>query len=305
MARKHTHSDPLDLLLDTMTNAFGAIIMIAISVSLFVNETKKAASPTATSKAQMAQRKSERVTEEIEAAKKLAAALEEKLQQAGDVAQMIKERDALKAKVRIAEEEIKVESQTENPKPELLMTKVTQFSREVMALKEKAAKLTEQSHEWEKLMVSKQAKQTIELTPPSPVRDTNKSPYTLIFRHNRLYPLMVPGTGGVVQNETTIKWTVMGSDFEVEPIIGAGIDAEKNLAAVRDFIATLRKINGALERGAELYVASYVYKDSFPAYLRFKLLFTEANTGIGQGWQPVPNDDNLRFSAAGFKPGEQ
>lgn len=305
MARRHNHSDPLDLLLDTMTNAFGAIIMIAISVSLFVNETKKADDPTATSKVQMAQRKSARATEEIEAAKKLAAELEQKLQQAGDVAQMIKDRDALKEKVRVAEVELKVESQAENPKPELLRSKLTELSREVMTLKENAVKLAEQSQSMGKLALSKQTKQTIDLTPPSPVRDTNKSPFTLIFRHNRLYPLMVPGPGGAVRNEATVKWTPLGSAAEVEPIPGAGIDAEKNEVAVRDFIAMLRKINGALEGGAELYVASYVYKDSFPAYLRFKQLFTAANTGIGQGWEPVANDDNLKFGATGFKPGEQ
>ena len=311
MARRHNHSDPLDLLLDTMTNAFGAIIMIAISVSLFVNETKKADSPAAASKAEMTQRKSTRAADEIEAARKFGADLEGKLQQAGDIAQMIKDRDALKEKVGVAETELKMESHAENPKPGAVMGKLAALSGEVMTLKERTAKLTEQTRAMGQVAASKQAKQTMDLTPPAPVRDTKKSPFPLIFRHNRLYPLMVYDPGGVMKNETAVKWTPLGSAagaepiMEVEPIAGAGIDAERNEAAVREFIGTLRKTKSSIAAGGELYVASYVYKDSFSAYLKFKQLFNLANTGIGHGWEPVLNDDNLRFGETGFKPGEQ
>ena len=108
-----------------------------------------------------------------------------------------------------------------------------------------------------------------------------------------------------MRNEATVKWLDFRNGTEVEPIPGAGIDAEKDEVALRDFIALLRKVKGGLDAGAELYVASYVYKDSFPAFLRFKQALTKANIGIGQGWEPVGNDDNLKFGSTGFKPGEQ
>jgi len=301
MARRHYHSDPLDLLLDTMTNAFSAIIMIAISVSLFVNETKKQ-DEGPTPQEQHTIHVVEGIKAEIIDAEKLNAILKGALQQTGTVAQLILTRDAVQAQVTDTVARV-VAAETQLPSSNSPSRNVDSLLPILRVLKDKEGKLVAISQGIGDKVAHQQTQQTTELAPPPAVRDTTKSPFTLIFRHNRLYPLMEPGPGGVARNEATLKWTDLGSAAEVEPIPGAGIDAEKNEVAVRDFIASLRKINSSLEGGAALYVASYVYKDSFPAYMKFKQLFNK--TGIDQGWEPVPNEDNLKFGATGFKPGVQ
>ena len=315
MARSTKPEDSLDLLLDTMCNAFGGIIMIAILVALLIKDTKQAEKgPSDAAQASLVQRKLKQARDDLENTQKFKDRLEKTLQQSGEAAKQVQERDALKRQVedaiaRATAAESLLKSAPEKTegrlKKDTVENQKAAAQREIAELEKKAKELSEKLAELEKALSDARAKRTIELGPPPVEQDTTKSPFNIIFRHNRLYPLFVPGPGGVVKNETTLRWTPLAAGDEVEPIVGTGIDAEKNEAALRDFIAALRKINASLDAGAQLYVASYVYKDSFPAYLTFKKHFTLAKTGIDQGWQPAPNDDNLRFGESGFKPKKQ
>jgi len=315
MARANKPDDSLDLLLDTMCNAFGGIIMIAMLVALLTKETKEAEKgPSEAVQASMVQRKLTQTREELEAAQQLKERLETTLQQSGEAAKLVQERDALKeqfakAAARATAAESLLRSTTDvteaRGKKDAIEQRKTTLLREAAEVEKNAKELSEKLARIEKALAEARSQRTIELGPPAAERETKKSPYNLVFRHNRVYPLFLPGANGIMRNEATVKWVDYRNGTEVEPIPGAGIDAEKDEAALRDFIALLRKVKGGLDAGAELYVASYVYKDSFPAFLRFKQALAKANIGIGQGWEPVGNDDNLKFGSTGFKPGEQ
>jgi len=315
MARRTQPADSLDLLLDTMCNAFGGIIMIAILVALLIKDTKQAEKgPSEAVQASMVDRKLTQTREELEAARELKEQLEKRLQQAGEAAKLVQERDTLQklfeettARANAAESLLRSTTDTTEArgKKDAIEQRKATLLRETAELEKNAKELSEKLALIEKALSDARARRTIELGPPAAERETKKTPYNVIFRHNRLYPLILPGGNGMARNETTVKWVEMRNAVEVAPIPGAGIDAEKSEAALRDFIAVLGKVKGGLDAGGELYVAAYVYKDSFPAFLRFKQALTTANLGIGQGWEPVIDDDNLMFGATGFKPGEQ
>jgi hypothetical protein len=311
MARRNKPEDSLDLLLDTMCNAFGGIIMIAILVALLAKDPAPAeADASQTALASIVQRQLRSTRDELGAAQQLQEALARQLQQTNVATKLADERDELARQLGGFTASAPDQPEVKARKDELRRRTATVQS-EVAELEAKEVKLTRELGELDRAIKEAQAQRTIELGPPPTEQATQKSPLNLIFRHNRLYPLMVLGPGGAVRNEATVKWNEIlrgPSDVmsvEVEPIPGAGIDVEKNEAALRDFIAMLRKLKSGLAAGSDFYLASYVYKDSFPAYLRFKKLFAQANTGIDQGWEPVPNEDNLKFGQSGFKPPKQ
>jgi uncharacterized protein YlxW (UPF0749 family) len=315
MARPTKPEDSLELLLDTMCNAFGGIIMIAILVALLIKDTKQAEKgPSAAVQASMVQRKLKQTRDELQSAQELKERLEKQLQQSADAAKLVQERDALQKQVqelaaRASAAESLLRSTTDpteaRSKKDAIENKKAELQREMAEMEKNAKELSEKMMKLEKALADARAKRTIELGPPPAERQTTKAPFNLIFRSGRLYPLHALGPNGMTINQTDVKWTPVKGGQLAEPIPGAGIAAEKDEAAVRDFIAVLKKVKAGLDPGAELYVASYVYPDSFAAYLRFKQTLTAANTGIGQGWEPVKLDDELRFGATGFKPGEQ
>lgn len=315
MARARKQEDSLDLLLDTMCNAFGGIIMIAILVALLIKDTKQAEKgPSEAVQASMVDRKLTQTREELEATRELQEQLKMQLQQAGEAAKLVEERDTLQkqfeettARANAAESLLRSTTDTTEArgKKDAIEQKKAALLRETAELEKNAKELSEKLARIEKALAEARSQRTIELGPPAAERETKKNPFNVIFRHNRLYPLLSLGANGLARNEATVKWVEFRNGAEAQPTPGVGIDAEKDEAALREFIALLRKVKGGMDVGSELYVASYVYKDSFPAFLRFKQALATANLGIGQGWKPVENEDNLSFGAVGFKPGEQ
>ena len=99
---------------------------------------------------------------------------------------------------------------------------------------------------------------------------------------------------GGLKSDATVKWTALGSDFKVEPIIGTEIDAERNTAAVRFHFYAPQ--NERLVRTRRRTLRGLLRLQGFVSpYLRFKKAFRFSRNGIDQGWEPAPNYDNLKF----------
>ena len=84
---------------------------------------------------------------------------------------------------------------------------------------------------------------------------------------------------GGLKSNATVKWTALGSDFKVEPIIGAEIDAERITAAVRFHFYAPQ--NERLVRMRCRTLRGILRQQGFVSpYLRFKKPFDSAKTAL-------------------------
>jgi len=293
MARNHRPDDSLDLLLDTMCNAFGGIIMIAILVTLLAKDPKTTASSSA---APVQNPGMTPLQQQIQNATATKASLINEIQKAGPVGQLLIQRDGLAAQVAGAEKALETaEMASDRPSPPgTVKDPVAALQGQLALLRKKEQQLQELLVNLGEQSKDKQAKQSIVFKPPPPAQQTQKAPFSLIFRHDRMYQVEVSVRGTFENNRETIRW----NGNEAIPIKEKGIDPAKDKAAALALIRSLPAIGRTLS-GRELYVASYVYADSFRAYLLFKQLFLTENVGVSHGWQPIPHMDNLKFGAFG------
>jgi hypothetical protein len=301
--RRRKPHDSLYMLLDTMCNAFGGIILLAVLVVLLTSK-EKIQSTTAADSTEMLQRRIALAETNLQQSLQLAASLDAQAhddrwktqvsllatrQQLEDEIKLIRDLAAQNAKqldanagsdpaerlkalnARIAEEEVKkLEAQN----------KIAASREEQQRVAARLAALEKQMAE-----VAKQSQRELRLPRE---HDTDRQVVYIIVLFGRVYPCR---NADMTRNETDIKWTDKTGVEYADPLKTKGLDPAANAAQLRAYFTAQARNS--------VYVVFIASQDSFPAFIRAKQLAIES--GLPYGWVPwrAGLDGPLSFSNGG------
>ncbi|MCF7788467.1 MAG: hypothetical protein K9N47_20265 [Prosthecobacter sp.] len=292
----------LDLLLDTLCNVFGSIILISCLLALLSNQqTAIPGGPTELSGAQ-----GRLLAERIEAAKSELAGLKKlstKMKDSGQdkLQALVQERNELQATQdrlrKLQSAQMNADSGTsKDPAGDL-----TELRSEVKALDQrhedakarkeaadkKARDLAAQIQSLRSKITAEDEKHIVHVRFPKE-REVTKSAINIILKYGALYPLLdsagekYPGITRVMKGD---------EDFEAIPKKSEGIPMS-NTETIRRLLASYKRAGG--------YVSLCVYPDSFETFRALKVLIIEA--GLDYGFDVYPEHYIIIFSPKGTSP---
>jgi hypothetical protein len=300
--RRQPPQDSLDLLLDTMCNAFGGIILMAVMIALLARQVPRPSRGQQTDDAELLQRRITRASAEVE---RLRASLDDLNTRASS--------PALAERMTLAREQARLQAQLENAQAaarrgpgaaspavdpaarlaqlrsqmEEAILQANSASNALAASKEDSARLQQRVADLERQL--SQAKADSEQTLRLP-REHQSSliAFHVAVRYGLVYPLY---DANLNRNTESVKWTPFKEDTFVEPRPGAGLDPARHPAAFTSLLSSLPK--------NRYYLSFYVYEDSWAAFNLAKQMALKS--GLQYGWRPKESDDILLFSTGGSK----
>ncbi len=300
-------SDSLELLLDTLCNVFGGIVLIACLLAIIPRQTIKfPLVPSETASAAMLERRTITAREEMI---RLESEIE-RLEISTDpkLAELQMRRDSLRKLHERWRNDYKDRQNQEFSEADARAL-VAQGNPEALSERLKELKLQRSSSEGienaasEKIRFLEQrsanlhdeckniAKGKAQLLRFPRERPSGNSPSPIILRYDAIYPLAIGTDFGA--NDSVRRAASSGSDsFRAEPIRGRGISlpsTDKQLAL------TLKE---AADKG--LYVTLYLYPDSHHALSGLKDALAKAD--ISYGLEFVKSDRSLSFGSEGTSP---
>ena len=305
--RKRPH-DSLYMLLDTMCNAFGGIILLAVLVTLLTNKERESRAATASDAQEMLHRQLAVAETNLQQALELAASL-----QAGaddprwrEQVALLDSRTELQAalqQVHDAESEatrtldaaaaldpadrardLSRQLSTAELRKVELQNKLNAVEEARNLLKKRLADLDRQ--------VKTKAGELVENLRLPKEYQTGKRVIYVIVQYGRIYPCR---NVDLSRNETTIVWKMDGERESASPIPGAGFDPH-HPAALQNYL-------GGLSRDA-VYLAFCVFEDSFAEFNIAKRAATAQ--GVAYGWEPFRKEEApVTFSQEGQTPKPQ
>lgn len=307
--RRQRPNDSLDMLLDTMCNTFGGIIMLAVLVTLLTSRERHGSAATASDTQEMLQRRLAMAQENLQQALKLQTSLQTKAnderwkKQVSLLATRQQIQDEIKTIREIATQNAKELDDSASSDPAERMkalnsqlmaaqTRKTEAQNSLAALKDNVKRLNTRLAGLEKQASDLVNESQRQLRLPKE-HETSKRVIYVIVRHGRIYPCR---NSDLSRNETDIEWTSTLTSELAEPKQDKGIDPSRNVAGLRKYFRNLS--------GNSVYVAFCVFEDSFPAFIRAKQVATES--GLTCGWDPFKlSDGPVSFAFAGHTPKPQ
>jgi cob(I)alamin adenosyltransferase len=304
-----TKVNPLDLLLDTTSNVFGSMILIAIMIALF------SGNPSATNRADPGEVTSEAIDRQIRNAEKDASVL------AADLSKL-KSRNGEKVGARDLAE---LENDIDSLKRQLEGTKKIQrdgiqdaildygatvagSTKEAAAIEEETtarknaistddqqiASLKDRIDQMQAKVKKERSKKVQRLSLPKE-HDTDMNHMWVVLINNQVYPAKLIDSSGEMTPFSGIK--IMKKNEESNlwiPQKGAGFDLARSKGEVVELIRRLPR---------DHYVTCIVFPDSIQCFRDFE----EIVHGLGRemGWQPCDQEQELIFSTKGSYPKPQ
>jgi cell division protein ZapA (FtsZ GTPase activity inhibitor) len=251
-----TQSDSLDLLLDTICNAFGGIVLIAILITLLTSDTKEKLEEAATTADK------ELIERQIASLKSDIKEAEEYLQrQASSVSVdpvLVARLDRAKASLQTAKDKNsevwsawqKAAAKASSNDPEadkVLGEKVSVASRlarlrtETEAFDQKLERLKQRLETLGRERSDIVASKTEQLRLPKEQPERSGNVYFLL-KNNQVYPLWFARFGALVQNDDSLEWEEAGGDsHRVTPKAGRGVSASDVSSSLRDTLVLMKK----------------------------------------------------------------
>lgn len=300
--------DSLDLLLDTMCNAFGGIVLMAILIALLIQDTNTDNPSTPSNQretARIAQKERELAVLEEEV-----RALEGKVEANKELLDLVRQRKQLESTVaeRRASGDLTV-IQLNKRLGDLLAEKseeLTRLGRVSASLASVKAESNEKESALEKIQDQLEhfVSSRVSETRPPELRDSSGMQFSFIFRYGEIYPvanLEFGATGEILDasyNRVSITW--QGS--QSLPRQGYGAKLGTGSTEVADLLRKIKRHNelNADYPSKRFYIISFVYGDSFDLLDQFRTLIDEIG-GIKNGWEPWPAGEPLGFSSEGRK----
>jgi hypothetical protein len=296
-----TPTDSLDLLLDTLCNVFGGIILVACLLALLTRD-QKGETPkiVSASNGQLLERRIDAANSEITGLKALLAELDREGD--ADLRRLASERDSLKQTLdRLRQEKTQLQNQKAqqatgaflDPGKELTALRLQVQRKQVeletaksqmAAAGEKQRDLTDRLSRLQGAIRDSEAKRIVKLRFPKE-RSKTKGAVPVIVRHGQIFPVSEDFPG--------LEMTQLDTDsFEVIPKPGGGLNLPVLANAVRELIAGCQRQDG--------YLTIYVYPDSFAVFRELKALIHEA--GCDYGVEVCDDGRTLRFGSRGTSP---
>lgn len=309
MSLRHTKPpDSLELLLDTMCNLFGGIVLLAVLVTLLAKQEKGAQVDANVDSRAMLQRRIARVEAEQDDLRRQQDELEAQI--AADPAKerlhMVSERKRLQRQLDLLREQaIAGQAQATNAPSSDPAERLRQLEAEKKAIElqrgrlensratieEAQRQMLQREKDLQRQLAETSAKQVQALRLPQE-RETGKRAFWILVKHGQLYPLLKDSG---VQNDESISWTQVGTDSSLPtPLAGRGVDPAKSPTAFRRIIQSIPEGK---------YVAFIVWEDSFGAFNAAKQLTVA--TKREYGWDPHKQDEKVTFGPRGSRPSAQ
>jgi hypothetical protein len=301
--RRKNPPDSLYLLLDTLCNAFGGIILLAVLVVLLTSKEKSQS--TTSGDAQEMQRRLSVAQTNLQQSLDLAVTLEAKANggQWKQQLTLLASRKALEEAIQQARETTEASSRelesasSADPTDRLKFLNAAQATAETRKL-EAQNQLTA-SQENIKRLEQKLSNTRVQVTAKvdelqRPLRlprehFAGRQVVYVVVRYGRIYPCRHQDMS---RDETAIHWTVEPEKEIADPIPGKGLD----LKAAELYFAGLHK--------DEIYTVFCVFDDSFSTFIQAKQ--SVIAMGIAYGWVPFRTADGpVTFSTYGYTPGAQ
>jgi hypothetical protein len=307
--RRQRPNDSLDMLLDTMCNTFGGIILLAVLVTLLTSRERHGSAETASDTQEMLQRRLALAQANLQQAIQLQTALHAKANDERWKTQVLllvtrqQIQDELKSVRELAAQDTKEFDAASSSDPAERMkalnsqltaaqTRRTEAENSLAASKENVNRLQIRLAGLEKQAVALVNESQRQLRLPKE-HETSKRVIYVIARYGRIY---VCRNSDLSRNETDIEWTLTLSSETAEPKRGKGIDPNSNAADLRIYFRNLSKNS--------VYVAFCAFEDSFPAFIRAKQIAIES--GMSYGWTPFQiSDGPVSFGTTGHTPKPQ
>jgi hypothetical protein len=307
--RRKRPNDSLDMLLDTMCNTFGGIILLAVLVTLLTSRERHGSAATASDSQEMLQRRLALAQYNLQQALEYQTSLQAKAndgrwkikvslltmrQKIQDEIKAIRELAVQNAKEldAFASSDPAERMKTLNSQLTAAQTRKIEAQNSLAASKENVKRLNTRLAALDKqaaVLVNESRRQ---LRLPKE-HETSKRVIYVIARYGRIYTCR---NSDLSRNETDIEWTSTLTSQIAEPKAGKGTDPVGNAAGLRAYFRNLSKDS--------VYVAFCVFEDSFPAFIRAKQLAAEI--GLAYGWDPFQlSDGPVTFSQDGHTPKPQ
>lgn len=289
--RRKTPHDSLYLLLDTLCNAFGGIILLAVLVVLLTSK-EKAQDAKASESQEMVERRLALAQKELEQTLQLSAVLRARAGSGKEQMALLAERKDLQNEIqqtREATADTAKEVVTANAadpaerlkflNAELAAAQARKLTATngLAAADEDIKRLQERIAEMEEQIQAKVQDLERPLRLPKEY-DTASEVVYVIIRYGKVYPCR---NADMSRNETDIHWTITPITDTAEPIPTAGMDP------VTDRVALANYFHGLAGNG--VYVVFCTFDDSFPSFMRAK--GTALANGLAYGWHPYREED--------------
>jgi hypothetical protein len=295
--------DSLFMLLDTICDTFGGILLLAVLVTLLTSQENQKSAGAPSEDADFIKRRLEIAQTNLREALDLSARLEAK---AGDG--RWKQQINLMATRKDLEEQLQQVATTITQKQrDIQAAAATDPSERAKYLNQRMAEAAlRQADAENRLAAAKQDLQRLKQRQADLGRqiaiktqdterllrlprehETAKEVVYIIARYGMIYPCR---NSDLSRNETTIDWGINGNT--ADPMPGKGIPP----AATATYFAELSH--------NDVYVVFCAYEDSFPAFMQARQ--AAVGRGLSYGWEPFRNQDGpVTFSANGHTPKPQ
>jgi hypothetical protein len=296
-----TPTDSLDLLLDTLCNVFGGIILIACLLALLTRD-QDGATPQLVSEShgQLLERRIEAANNEITGLKELLAELDREGD--SDLRRLASERDSLKQTLdRLRQEKTQMQNQKAkqaagaflDPGKELttlrLQVQQNQLELEtaqsqIAATAEKQRDLTDRLLRLQGSIRDSEAKRIVKLRFPKE-RSKTKRASPVIVRHGQVFSVSGEFRGLAVTKPDA-------DSIIVTPIPNEGLTIPTH---TQEILALINRCNVN-----QTYMTIYVYPDSFDVFRELKSLLHQ--TGCDYGIEVIDHEIPLQFGSTGTSP---
>jgi hypothetical protein len=304
MLEEDDNSDSLELLLDTLCNALGGIILITLLIALISQEAPDStggAPPSFGPQAELEQQHLTRLSQEVEIEEADAKSLEEKIKtvKGSGSSRMSAEQQSLEQRRKSESDEITrlerrltaIPDDSVNLANDLdarqleLEDQTNQLTSRSDGLNRGLSSLSEQLEESQSSLVATSQDRTERRLPKE--QASRKEGIWIVVKHGKIYPVQ-PSFRNI------FSITARGGGESFKPKEGEGFDVLRNPSSLVDFFKTINKEN--------VYPAFFVFSDdvSFKAFEEAKKF--SISKGFDYTWEPTERDIALSSEGASPRP---
>jgi len=307
--RRRKPHDSLYMLLDTMCNAFGGIILLAVLVVLLTSK-EKIQSATSADSTEMLQRRVALAQTNLQQSLQLAASLHAQAnddrwktqvpllatrQQLEDEIKQIRELAAQNAQQLDANASSDPSERLKKLDAQIAEGEIKKLTAQnsIDAANEEKKRVAARLAALQRQMAEVAKLSQRELRLPKE-HETDRQVVFAIVIFGRVYFCR---NVDLTRNEKDIKWTDKGGVEYAAPLKTKGLDPLKNAAELRAYFTA--------QAHNSVFVDFIAIEDSFPAFIQAKQIAVESN--LPYGWIPwrLAQDGDLSFSSTGYMPKPQ
>ena len=273
--RRQQRQDSLDLLLDTMCNTFGGIIMIALLIALLSRDASSESAATET-----LQRQLQSIEQQTTEAQQLQQRLQVSEPNTTATFELLTQRDEVRRRIEVARQVIQSNNTALAAMPQIDPAETERLVAQLQAKTNEVQTLQQQIDR------EMQVRQRALRLPRE--RATGKKTYYFIVRFGRIYPVHAMREGRRELNTQTLDWSRTAGGETATPKAGLGFD-----------VPTFARLFAEIP--PQTYSIHFiVYNDSFPMFLAARQVPVARN--YDTGWEFLPEDRPVVFSSRGEAP---